>query len=177
MVIFARHGLMVGNMLRLPVVLSWLLLLHDGKEVWSFNCWAPISCRTQHALKHRDSWEGAVCFYQFLSLTLIWVFHASLIVSLLVFVSFSVLSLCGLFFCFIWDIVPSTPLSSAPVSPFVSELDFCLPCESQGQSMDCAHVEHGCNADIFCQHQHAILNAQKLLLLLSHDIPAVNKVF
>lgn len=46
----------------------------------------------------------------------------------------------GLFFCSIWDIVPSAPLSAAQVSPFVSELDFCLHCESQGQSMDYVHV-------------------------------------
>lgn len=37
-----------------------------------------------------DCWGGAVCFYQPLSPTMTWVFHASLIVSLLVFVSFSV---------------------------------------------------------------------------------------
>lgn len=46
----------------------------------------------------------------------------------------------GLFFCFIWNIVPSTPFSAAQVSPFVSELDFCLHCESQGQSIDYVHA-------------------------------------
>lgn len=43
------HG---GSVLRLPVCLSLLSLLHDGKEVWSLNSSVPISCRTQHALKH-----------------------------------------------------------------------------------------------------------------------------
>jgi len=38
--------------LRLPMCLSWLSLLHDGKEALSSNCSAPMSCRTQHALKH-----------------------------------------------------------------------------------------------------------------------------
>lgn len=50
------------------------------------------------------------------------------------------LSMSDLFFCFIWDIVPSTPFSAAQVSPFVSELDICLHCESQGQSMDYVHA-------------------------------------
>lgn len=46
------------------------------------------------------------------------------------------MSVSGLFFCFVWIIVPSTPFSAAQVPPFVSELDFCLHCDSQGQSMD-----------------------------------------
>lgn len=67
------------------------------------------------------------------------VFHASLIVSSC-FCFFLCVSVSDLFFCFIWYIVPSTPFSAAQVSPFVSELDICLHCESQGQSMDFVHA-------------------------------------
>lgn len=94
-------------------------------------------------------------------------------------------------FCFFLCVVSLWPfllfyLGYCPLNPsfFCSSISFCLragflPALWVSRSVHglCAHVEHGCNADIFCQHQHAILNAQKLLLLLSHDIPAVNKVF
>lgn len=123
--------------LRLPMCLSWLSLLHDGKEVLSSNCSAPMSCRTQHALKHNH-----MLLKKSSVLLPIPVFHLNLGFSCKshclssCFCFLLCLSLCGLFFCFIWDIFSSTPLTAAPVSPFVSELDFCLHCESQGQSLD-----------------------------------------
>ena len=168
-------------MLRLPVRLSLLSLLHDGKEVWSLNCSAPISCGTPLKHRYRLLRRSSVLLPAHLPPWFRFFMQVSLSLFLFLFPSLC-LSMSGLFFC----CSSGQYLGYCPLNPFLccSSISFCLragflPALWLSRLVHglCACIEHGYNADIICQHQCAILNTLKLLLLLpSPDTPTMNKV-